>query len=191
VCCGTKRLVEIRCPSDCGYLISAREHPAAVVRRQRQQDLTVLFDIVKGLDERQSQLLLALSTFFTRYEPPDLQSLVDADLAEAVRALASTFETAVRGVVYEHRADSAPANRLIGALKPLLAEAGQHGGSAFQHDAALVLRRLEQGVAKADAIDPGNPRGFLQMLGRIVAQAAASSADGQHEPDESPRLILP
>ena len=29
VCCGTKRLVEIRCPATCGYLQSARVHPAA------------------------------------------------------------------------------------------------------------------------------------------------------------------
>src|SRR4029079_6022625 len=27
VCCGTKRLVEIQCPSDCAYLATAREHP--------------------------------------------------------------------------------------------------------------------------------------------------------------------
>ncbi|HYT73137.1 MAG TPA: hypothetical protein VEL79_00190, partial [Vicinamibacterales bacterium] len=35
-CCATKRLVEIACPPDCGYLSAARAHPAAVV--QRQQD---------------------------------------------------------------------------------------------------------------------------------------------------------
>src|SRR5262245_27935296 len=42
VCCGTKRLVEIRCPSDCSYLASAREHPAAVVVRQQQHDFDQL-----------------------------------------------------------------------------------------------------------------------------------------------------
>ncbi len=29
VCCGTKRLTQIPCPSDCVYLASAREHPPA------------------------------------------------------------------------------------------------------------------------------------------------------------------
>ena len=39
ICCGTKRLVEIQCPSNCAYLASAREHPAAVVRRQQERDV--------------------------------------------------------------------------------------------------------------------------------------------------------
>ena len=42
VCCGTKRLVQISCPSDCPYLASAREHPPAVLVRQQQHDLGLL-----------------------------------------------------------------------------------------------------------------------------------------------------
>src|SRR5215470_8411305 len=42
VCCGTKRLVQIHCPSDCTWLASAREHPPAVVVRRHQRDLGVL-----------------------------------------------------------------------------------------------------------------------------------------------------
>ena len=44
MCCGTKRLAEIRCPSDCTYLVSAREHPAAVVRRQQETGVDVVND---------------------------------------------------------------------------------------------------------------------------------------------------
>ncbi|SVD73437.1 uncharacterized protein METZ01_LOCUS426291, partial [marine metagenome] len=39
VCCGTKRLVEINCPSDCGYLASSKAHPPAVVQRQQERDI--------------------------------------------------------------------------------------------------------------------------------------------------------
>ena len=42
VCCATKRLVEINCPSECPHLASAREHPAAAVRRRQERDVAVL-----------------------------------------------------------------------------------------------------------------------------------------------------
>jgi len=38
ICCGTKRLTQIACPSDCAWLATAREDPAAAVRRQQQGD---------------------------------------------------------------------------------------------------------------------------------------------------------
>jgi len=50
ICCGTKRLVEVPCPSDCGYLASAREHPPAVVVRQRQKDLGLLAHFMRDLN---------------------------------------------------------------------------------------------------------------------------------------------
>jgi hypothetical protein len=190
VCCGTKRLIEIRCPSDCGYLASSREHPPAAVRRQQQHDVALLVEIVRDFNERQSQLFLLFSTFITRYQPPQLHQLVDTDVAEAMQALAATFETAARGVVYEHRAESMSANRLVSALKPLLAEAGQHGGSAFERDAALILRRIADGVEKARAADRENPRAFLGLLSRTVGRNAPPAAE-QHAEAEPSRLILP
>src|SRR5437867_2016399 len=53
VCCGTKRITEIACPADCGYLASAREHPAAVVRRQHERDLMAVLPTVRDLSARQ------------------------------------------------------------------------------------------------------------------------------------------
>jgi hypothetical protein len=182
-------LTEIRCPDDCGYLASSREHPPAAARRQQQHDVALLVDMLRDLNERQSQLFLLFSTFITRYQPPELHQLVDADVAEATQALAATFETAAKGVVYEHRAESMSASRLVSALKPLLAEAGQHGGSAFERDAALILRRIAEGVDKARALDTESPRAFLQVLARTVGRSAPA-ADPRAQPEPS-RLILP
>src|SRR6266487_4501371 len=125
VCCGTKRLVEIHCPSDCAYLASAREHPPAVVLRQQQRDAELLAQVILELSDRQSQLFLLIAAFLLDYQPPELQPLIDDDVAEAAAALASTFETASRGVIYEHRPASLPAERLTAALKPLIVEAGK------------------------------------------------------------------
>src|SRR5919106_5282190 len=83
VCCGTKRLVEIRCPSDCGYLASAREHPAAVVRRQQERAVASLLPTIQHLTERQQQLFFLFQTVIARHKPEGFARVVDEDVAEA------------------------------------------------------------------------------------------------------------
>src|SRR5882672_10915028 len=100
---------------------------------------------MRDFNQRQSQLFLLVTSFIVRYEPPELQPLVDDDVSEGMAALASTFETASRGVIYEHRPASLPAERFIAGLKPLLAEAGRGGAgrrsSATPLSCCAALRR--------------------------------------------------
>lgn len=195
MCCGTKRLVQIQCPSDCAWLASAREHPPAVVVRQQQRDLGLLVQFMRDFSQRQAQLFFLINTFLVRYEPPELQTLIDADVAEATAALAATFETASRGVIYEHRPASLPAERLTAALKPLLVEAGHGAGSAFERDAALVLRRVEEAVRDVRALAQENRRAYLDLLGRVITKTPNADAPGTHatgaEAAEPSRLIVP
>lgn len=183
VCCGTKRLVQIQCPSDCAYLGSAREHPAAVVVRQQQRDLGLLVQVMRDFSQRQSQLFFLVNTFLLQYEPPALQPLVDDDVAEAMAALAGTYETASRGVIYEHRPASLPAERLAATLKPVLAEAGNGAGSAFERDAAAVLRRVEQAVGEVRALDQQNRRAFLDLLGRVIMKETGADSPNRIKPN--------
>lgn len=190
VCCGTKRLTEIQCPSDCGYLAVAREHPAAATARQQQRDVELLLQFVRDFSQRQSQLFAMTLTFLVRYQPPELQPLIDDDVAEAAAALAATFETASRGVIYEHQPASVPAERLVAALKPLLSEAGQQGGTAFERDAAVVMRRLEEAVGVLRALAPDNRLAFLELLGRTIRRS--SPAGDEKSAGTAPqRLIVP
>jgi hypothetical protein len=193
VCCGTKRLVQIQCPSDCTWLASAREHPAAVVVRQQQRDVSLLVQFLRDFSERQSQLFLLVTTFLIRYEPPELQQFIDDDVAEAAAAMAATYETVTRGVIYEHRPASLPAERLATALKPVLAAAGKGAGSSFDRDAGVVLRRVEEAVRDVRAIDQQNRRAFLDLLGRVITKTAGADdgAEGQHEAAAASRLIVP
>jgi hypothetical protein len=190
VCCGTKRLTEIRCPATCPYLTVAREHPPAVTVRQNLHDLTSFVRFVRDLNERQSRLFFLIVTFLVRYEAPELQPLIDEDVTQAMAALAATFETASRGVIYEHRAPSLSAERVVNGLKPLLTEAGQTGGTAFQRDAGVVLRRIESAGRETTQDNPGHRRAFLEMLGRVIQQQE-SEASASGPPDEVPRLIIP
>jgi hypothetical protein len=191
VCCGTKRLVEIHCPSDCAWLASAREHPPAVAVRQRQRDLGLIMKFMRDFSRRQSQLFLLVTTFLVRYEPPELQRPIDEDVVDALGALASTFETASRGLIYEHRPASLAAGHLISALKPVLAEAGQGGGTPFERDAVVVLRRVADAVADVRAVEAANARAFLDLLARVIhATEGEEGPDATPSPDP-PRLILP
>jgi hypothetical protein len=190
VCCGTKRLVEIRCPTDCGYLATSREHPSAAAVRQQQEDLEVAVQLVRDFNERQSQIFFLVATFIVRYQPAELHALNDNDVAEATAAIAATLETAARGVIYEHQAATGPGARLAAALKPLLADAGKNGGSPFERDTSVVLRRIEEFASHRQGGGRDNPRAFVERLGRVITK---TDEGGQTLPaDETPsRLIVP
>jgi hypothetical protein len=190
ICCGTKRLVEIRCPSDCPYLATAREHPPAAVVRQHRQDLGLLVESLRDLNDRQSQVFFLLATLIARYRSSELESIVDEDVVQAAGTLAATFETAVRGVIYEHRAASLPAARLATALKAALSEAAAGAGSPFERDAAVVLRRIEQAARRTIDAGGSNARAFIGLLERVVQRPPDGENDASVSSD-GPRLIVP
>ncbi|HEV3060720.1 MAG TPA: hypothetical protein VGY48_20920 [Vicinamibacterales bacterium] len=172
--------MEIACPSDCAWLASAREHPPAVSVRQQQHDVSRLVHFVRDFSQRQSQLFFLIGAFLRTYQAPELQPLLDEDVAEAAAALAATFETAGRGVIYEHRPASLSAERLMTELKPLLAEAGKGAGSSFERDAAVVLRRVTESVESVRADEP-NERAFLSLVARVMRPD--STSPGQQNPE--------
>jgi hypothetical protein len=161
-----------------------------VAVRQQQHDVGVLLQVMRDFNERQSQLFLLISTFLVRYEAPELQPLIDDDVAEAMAALASTFETSARGVIYEHRPASLAASHLMNALKPVLLEAGKGSGTPFERDAVLVLRRVAESVAPVRASEPGNARAFLDLLGRVMQASAGDERAAQPSAQDQPRLIV-
>jgi hypothetical protein len=207
ICCGTKRLVEIACPDDCPYLASAREHPPARVARKQEDDLTSIVRHMRDLDERQAQLFFLVLTFLARYATtegatsglvdtglgmPGPGTLVDEDVREAFTALAATYETASRGLVYEQRPQSLPADRFAQSLQALFTEAGKRAGSAFDRDAGVVFRRLEEAVTQQSRRPAGehDRRVFVDLVGRVV-RAQAENQKPAPERKEPSRLILP
>lgn len=185
VCCGTKRLVEINCPPTCVYLESASRHPAAAVKRQQEAELTVLMGALGRVSEQQLQLFFLIQSFVSRFgaKSEGLGRLVDADVAEAAGAIAASFETAGRGVLYEHSATSPTAESLRRELKDFLAQIGRGAGTRFERLAGEVLRGIERG-AKHEA--PGVGSGavdYLSLVARILQE---------RPPDQQPSsLIIP
>lgn len=184
VCCGTKRIVEIACPATCVYLKAAHRHPAAVVRRQHELDIAALMMALGRVAEPQLQLFFLIQAQISRFKPEGFGRLLDADVAEAAGALASTLETAGRGVLYEHRATSVVADALRRELKALLEQAGRGGGSRFEREAAEVLRGIERG-ARHDAPGIGTgPEDYLLLVARVLQEPPAATP-------ESSSIVLP
>jgi hypothetical protein len=168
-CCATKRLTEIRCPSDCVYLGGAQRHPAAVVRKQQEHDLTILIGALgRRPSEMQLQLFFLMASVITRYRPEGLLSLADGDVADAAAAMAGTLEAAGRGVIAELAAGNPLSEGLRRRIDDFLAEIGKKGGPGFGRQAAEVLRGIERG-ARHDAPGLGNePNAYLALLARII-----------------------
>jgi hypothetical protein len=176
VCCGTKRLVEINCPADCVYLATAKAHPPAVVQRQQEHDRAVLLPLLGGLSERQTRLFLMLAAMIARHQAEAFQKVVDDDIALAAEALAATLETSARGIVYEHRAATLPADRLLTELQSLVADITKEGGSALERDAAIALRRIE-GAARDSAKSVAGGTEFQQLIIRMLAPPGGPAAE--------------
>jgi hypothetical protein len=172
VCCATKRQVEINCPLDCVYLSSARAHPPAVVQRRQERDVSFILQVVSELTDTQYRLLLLFQSATVKHAGGARPSLRDEDIAEAAAAAASTLETARKGIIYEHQAVSVPAQRLTSELGRVVADLGAQAGSQqarFERDAAVALRRLEQGArTAAKALAGDEPPVYLNLLTRML-----------------------
>lgn len=186
VCCGTKRLVEINCPDTCVHLSAARANPAAAVRRQQEADLTLLMPTIEALTERQHQLFFLFQSVISRHRPEGFARLADADVAEATGSLAATLETAAKGVIYEHQAQSVVAQQLAGELRGIVEEIRKDGAVVYDGEAALTLRAIERGARTIGAA-AGAPDTYLSLIGRLLQVNRAS--DQPAAPSGS--IILP
>ena len=197
VCCGTKRLREIRCPSDCTYLVSARTHPPAVVRRQQERDARFLLPIIDGLGRRQYQLFFVIQATLHRLAETDEMPVNDDVVRDTAQALAATYETASKGIIYEHRPSSLPAERLARELKPLLEGKDGRGPVASERDLLEVLRRVERAATDARKTLDGGTHAYLDLVGRVMRSSSDGDTEDSDETapaktaDPAPSVIIP
>ena len=193
VCCGTKRLVEISCPADCSYLQSANTHPPAIVQRQQEKDVRFLLPLMHDLSERQRQIMVSLQTFL-RTDRPDAPAVTDVEIEEAAKALAETYETASRGILYEHTATSLNAQRLSKELKAVIESEARGGVRMLDADIAIATRRIETAAHDARHTLIGGEIAYLSLLKRVLrepkGEATRPSDPGQLRQTSS-GLIVP
>jgi hypothetical protein len=191
VCCGTKRLVEIRCPDTCAYLATARQHPPAAIQRQQARDIDALQPTLRGLTETQQQIGFLLLSVISRYGGVEtLDRLIDADVSDAAGALASTYETAAKGVIYEHRAPSLTAGRLVTGFRELIDHLSREVQARhIERDASVALRSIERGAREVQRLS-GEPRSYVDLVQRMVRPYEAPER-ASSDPAAGSGLILP
>jgi hypothetical protein len=109
-------------------------------------------------------------------------------------ALAGTYETAARGVIYEHQPASRTADRLVRDLKPVMIEARRRFASSFEPAAAVVLRRIAESVRELRRAESQNRRAYVELaqtIVRLTEEARADDVAGTTTQPDAPRLIVP
>lgn len=122
ICCGTEREVTIDCPSDCPYLIASRQHHVerGVVDWEKMPfpDQRIPYSVL----EIHEPLFMSMAYQICEYAAEN-PSLVDSDVEGVYHALAETYQTLSKGILYE----DPPAQRLRrGLYEKLRAEADKY-----------------------------------------------------------------
>lgn len=206
-CCGAKRQVSIPCPSDCGWLRTARAHPHAAQQRQQEVDAGLVVPLIRGLDDGGYAVLMACLPAAVAFRAEADPRPLDTDLQDAAAALAATAETAQRGVLYEHVPEGPVAARLARAMSAPLAEAVQAGVKRLDASTAAAMRRIELSVKEFRHSGPSAPDAYFEFLGRVLkprladaqtGAALSTAADPMLAPlagmggsDDEPRIIIP
>ena len=190
VCCATKRLVEISCTEDCRYLEAAQRHPAAVIKKQLDQDVNVLMATVGRLSEQQLQLFFLLQSMVLSYKPDGLAKVMDGDVAQAAGALAASLESSSKGVIFEEAVASLPAEGLRRALKPVINEIIKGSGSRAEREVALVLRGIERGAKHQGGFIADGETAYLELVGRVFQQKPQNRG-GPGDGPGKPLIVMP
>jgi hypothetical protein len=178
--------VEIPCVEGCRYLESTQRHPAAVVKKQIDADVTILMGTIGRLSEQQLQLFFLLQSMVLAYKPDGLARLTDADVALAAGALAGALETASKGLIFEESTGSMVAEGLRRSLRPVIDEVTKGGGSRVEREVALVLRGMERGARHEGNLIPDGDTSYLTLVARVFQQGPQKASEPAR-----PLIVLP
>ncbi len=157
--------------------------------------MRVFLPSIRDLAERQAELLWHVAGFIRDYSGDGLLKTTDADVEAAAAALASTHDTAARGLIYEQRPGSLPAQRLAADLERHISKLPGDRVSSFERDLAAVFRSIERGAREA-AKSFGGDAAYQALLRRLMvpskdATEPQSQRSGLAGPSSGSSLIIP
>ena len=144
-----------------------------------------------GLTQGQYQLFLLLQIAAAGHSARAGTGLRDGDIAEAAAALAATYETATKGIIYEHHASGLPAQRLVADLRSAIEAIGKEGRAPRDGDLAAALRRTERAAREAERGLAGEMT-YRELLADLFPNAGEQTVTGPAaDTPGTPRLIVP
>ena len=161
-CCGEQREVTLDCPSDCPYLLQAREHEKP--RPLEALDQAKLFPAVELADQflyDHEHLIVGLSFALAKAIRKD-RAINDADLLAALSSLAGSYETLVNSGLHYRTAltslsQQAVASEIQAMVKQYRETEEKHLGYARLRDSD-VLRALVFLLRMGYAHTSGRPK---------------------------------
>jgi len=193
-CCGEQREVTLDCPSDCPYLLQAREHEKP--RPSDQIDPAALFLQVEVSDQfmyEKEHLLMGLTFALAKVAHGD-RSLHDQDLIVALTVLTKSYERRVNsGLHYEQPLTSDSQRRVAAELENMVKEYREaeqkHVGYSNLRDSD-VLKALVFLVRLAHGRTSGRPksRAFVEFLFAQFPEKESAVVTPQ---EAGGRIILP
>lgn len=193
-CCGEQREVTLDCPSDCPYLLQAREHEKP--RPADQIDPAALFLQIEVSDQfmyEHEHLLMGLSYALAKAARGD-RSLHDQDLIAALSVLTKSYERRVNsGLHYEQPLTSDAQRRVAAEVETMVKEYREaeqkHRGYSILRDSE-VLKGLVFLVRLAHGRTSGRPksRAFVEFL---FAQFPEKESAVLTPQEAGSRIILP
>jgi hypothetical protein len=193
-CCGEQREVTLDCPSDCVYLIQAREHEKP--RPADQIDPATLFLQVEVSDQfmyEKEHLLMGLTYALAKSARAE-RSVHDQDMIAALSMLAKSYERRINsGLHYEQPLTSDPQRRAAAEVENMVKEYRQaeqkHAGYSTLKDSE-VLKALVFLLRLASGRTSGRPksRAFVEFL---FAQFPEKESAVLTPQEAGSRIILP
>jgi len=115
-CCGTKRILEIDCPQDCPYLKTGRGHDAALEHARhllrhpdrQQRWARVLRDFLPVVTRLEAVLAEARRSS---------RELSDREAADALDLLISSYQTELKGILYQRTSENLKVDSLRSRLR--------------------------------------------------------------------------
>lgn len=183
-CCGEQREVTLDCPSDCPYLLQAREHEKP--RSAEQVDPAGLFLQVEISDQfmyEKEHLLMGLTYALAKAAHAD-HNLRDQDLISALSVVTTSYERLVNsGLHYEQPLTIDAQRRVAAELDNMIKEYREaeqkHAGYSSLRDSD-VLTALVFLVRLAHARTSGRPK----------SRALVDFLFGQF-PENEPAIVVP
>jgi hypothetical protein len=175
-CCGSKRRVEIDCPSDCVWLEGAHAGSWEGRETERRRDARRFAPHLQRLSREQTDLfflaLVGLGAMRARRRDLD-----DALLAAALAALRKTVETRQKGILYEHPAEDLRAQGLVLELRGLFEGRDERDQPVAPDDRDLgpVLAALDDALTEIRRGHEGRTA-FLDTARRLVGGPATSAS---------------
>ena len=193
-CCGAQREVTLDCPSDCPYLLQARQHEKP--RSSEQIDPAALFLQVEVSDQfmyEKEHLLMGLTFALAKAARAD-RILHDQDLIAALFVLSKSYERLVNsGLHYEQPLTSDSQRRAALEIENMIKEYREaeqkHVGYSNLRDSD-VLKALVFLVRLAHDRTSGRPRSraFVDFL---FAQFPETESAVLAPQEAASRIILP